>query len=57
MPLDIIKPEHFVNLTREEVKRIIQDYILAQVGREIRLVSLDLGNRDNAATIYFTTTE
>lgn len=55
MPLDIIKPEHHINLTRSEVKRILHTYLEDRSHREVRIVSLNTnvnGDTEVLATAY-----
>ena len=55
MPLDIIKPEHHITLTRSEVKRILHVYIEDRLHRDVRIVSLNTnvnGDTEVLATAY-----
>ena len=42
MSLEIVKPEHHVNLTRAEVKRIIHQYVENQLSRDVRVISFSV---------------
>lgn len=53
MPLDIIKPEHYINLTKDEIRRIIQVHVENQLSRDVRMVSFNGAiGADIIATVY-----
>jgi hypothetical protein len=55
MPMDVVIPEEFVNLTRAEVKRILHCYIEDRLHRDVRVVSLNTnvnGDTEILVTAY-----
>lgn len=55
MPYEVVKPEHFVSLSRSEVKRILHAYIEDRLHRDVRIVSLNTnvnGDTEILATAY-----
>lgn len=50
--LEIIKPEHHVNVNGELVKRLIHEHVERETGRKVRLVTTTGSSASLHVTVY-----